>query len=466
MRSTFPTPSLGLGVLVVVMGLASSTLVGCARSSDTGIATATVTRSSVSESIEAAGSVTAKSVASVTSPADGSVGALLVSDGQRVVKGQVLMRISSPSAQQALAQARSTASSRPQVSLPTITTSAAVQQALDNADATAQQAFATAQQAIDALPDGAAKTQATATLAQAKAQYAAARATALANASTAQQTAGSSVGGLQSFVNSLSSLTAPSVASARRTVAALTVRAPISGVVTLGTASSGSSGAGSSSSGALSGVLSQLPSSLQGLASSALAGGSDGGSSGGTQAGVLGRGDPVGSGQLLATVTDIAGPAISTSVDETDVLLVKAGQRATVQLDAVPDAQYQARVQSVGVTPSSSSRGGVSYLVRLSLGPGRFADQSAAPRPLPGMSAVATIRVRTDRGAISVPASAVFRDQGRDSVWVITNNRAKRRTVVLGAQGSATVAVASGLTEGELIVVRGADRVTEGQAIS
>jgi hypothetical protein len=245
------------------------------------------------------------------------------------------------------------------------------------------------------------------------------------------------------------------VSAARDAVKALTIRAPISGIVTFdAVASASSSGA--------SGVLSQLPSSLQGLASSVLGGGGSSASASGS----LTKGLPVSSGQTLLTLTDVAGLTLTTQVDETDILLVKAGIKANVQLDAVPDANYQGRVTSVGVTPSTSSRGGVSYVVRLSFGSGTTADGQRAPRPLPGMSAVAQLQVRTDQGAISVPASAVFRDQGSDSVWIVVDGVAKKRVVRLGAQGADTIAIASGLKVGDTIVIRGADRVREGQSLS
>ena len=81
------------------------------------------------------------------------------------------------------------------------------------------------------------------------------------------------------------------------------------------------------------------------------------------------------------------------------------------------------------------------------------------------MSAVARLQVRTATDAVAVPVAAVFRDQGRDTVWAVENGRAERREVVLGAQGTDEVQVTEGLQVGEVIVVRGADRVVEGQQI-
>ena len=131
----------------------------------------------------------------------------------------------------------------------------------------------------------------------------------------------------------------------------------------------------------------------------------------------------------------------------------------------MPDATYRATVTSVDLAPTTSSRGGVSYVVRLSLDGGTNSDGTPAPTPRPGMSAVASLDVLTATGAVAVPAAAVFRDGNHDSVWLVRSGKASKRTVVLGAQGDASVQVLSGVVVGDRIVVKGADKVTEGQQV-
>jgi HlyD family secretion protein len=147
------------------------------------------------------------------------------------------------------------------------------------------------------------------------------------------------------------------------------------------------------------------------------------------------------------------------------VLLVKAGVKADVELDAVPDATYPAHVTAVDLTPTQSTRGGVAYLVRFALGPGTTAAGAKAPPPRPGMSAVARLHVRTSRDVLAVPAAAVFRDGGDQAVWKVVDGKAVRTVVRLGAQGQRTVAITSGLALGDVIVIRGADRVRAGATL-
>jgi RND family efflux transporter MFP subunit len=237
-------------------------------------------------------------------------------------------------------------------------------------------------------------------------------------------------------------------------VDALVVTAPIDGVVGFGASSAGTSGSD------LSGLASQLPSSVSSQLGS-LAGGTGGSS---TQTG-LAEGSPVSAGQALLTVTDVSTLSVRADVDETDVLLVSPGVQAGVTLDAVPGATYPATVSTVDLRPTTSTGGGVAYAVRLALGPGTTTEGERAPTPRPGMSAVVDLRVRTAKDAVSVPAAAVFRDGSRDAVWVVRGKVAAKRYVRLGAQGEARVEVLEGLDVGTVVVVRGADKVTQGQRI-
>jgi HlyD family secretion protein len=138
----------------------------------------------------------------------------------------------------------------------------------------------------------------------------------------------------------------------------------------------------------------------------------------------------------------------------------------SVELDAAPGIRYEATVRTVDLLPSPSARGGVAYRIRLSFGNARSADgHQAPPRPRPGMSAVAHLRVRTATDAVAVPAAAVFTTNLGDTVWVMRDRRAARQSVHVGVQGEDLVQILSGLEPGERIVVSGTDRVSAGQEL-
>ncbi|MCW2776561.1 MAG: efflux transporter, family, subunit, partial [Frankiales bacterium] len=227
--------------------------------------------------------------------------------------------------------------------------------------------------------------------------------------------------------------------------------APIAGVVTLGAGAPTSGGAD------LSGLLGSLPAALQGAAGAALGGGGSAPAAS-TTTNDLSPGAPVGSGTPLLTVTDLSSFGVAAEVDETDVQQVEAGTAADVELDAVPGTTYRATVTGVDLAPTTSTRGGVSYRVRLSL-------TSPTPAPRPGMSAVVRLKVREATGVLSVPAAAVVRDGADDVVFVVRGGRAVRRVVTTGAEGEDAVEVTEGLREGERIVTRDADTLSDGEKL-
>ena len=442
------------------VAVSAALLTGCSGDS-TDIRTAAVGRSTVSEVVEAPATVQAAATTTLTSPATGEVEQVLVKDGQRVAAGTVLARISSPQTTAHLTQARSALA---QVEANGPTSPALLSGAPQTqADATAQGAFASARKAAAAIPDPRLQATALTQIATAEHQYQLA-------AAQARAAVGAINSGIGNLNSALASLTAAqrlqaqtAVQVAQRAVDALEVTAPIAGTVQLG----GETPAGTGGSGTdLSGVLSQLPAGAQQQAATALGGAATQGGAGVQTTGPLTPGTPVSSGTTLATLVDLSALSLQADVDETDVFLVKPGVRAEAQLDAVPGARYPATVASVGLSPTQSARGGVSYRARLTLTAGTMADGSPAPTPRPGMSAVADLQVRTARNAVSVPATAIVHDGDRDAVWVLQGKLARRRTVTVGTQGEDVVAVTAGLEVGERVVVRGTDQVREGQELS
>jgi HlyD family secretion protein len=437
-------------------------LTGCSGNSS-GIQVAAVGRSTVSEVVEAPATVQAAASTTVTSPATGTVESVYVRDGQRVAAGTLLVSISSPQAEAQLTQARSALAQVDSAApgSPALLTGGAQTQA----DTAAQGAFTAARSAAAGIPDPRLKAAALTQITAAERQYQ----LAAAQARAAIAAINSGIGNLNAAIASLTAAqrvqAQTAVQVAQNAVDALDVTAPIGGTVQLG----GTSGGGQSGGADLGDVLSQLPADQQQQATSALGGGAlpTGSSGGGVQtAGPVTVGTPVSAGTTLATIVDVSSLSLQADVDETDVFLVKPGVKADAELDAVPGGHYPATVASVGLSPTQSARGGVSYRARLTLAGGTMPDGSRAPTPRPGMSAVADLQVRTARDAVSVPATAIVRDGDRDAVWVVDDSHAHRRNVTVGTQGEDQVAVTAGLRVGEQVVVRGVDQVREGQELS
>ncbi|MBE8524632.1 HlyD family efflux transporter periplasmic adaptor subunit [Amycolatopsis sp. H6(2020)] len=145
------------------------------------------------------------------------------------------------------------------------------------------------------------------------------------------------------------------------------------------------------------------------------------------------------------TITNLTGLVVNTSVAEIDVSKVKAGQKATVTLNALPDKPVQATVSSINLTPTTSGSV-VSYGAQLAL--------TSPPDGLrPGQSASVVITVAEADDALSVPAAAVQTVGSTNLVTVQENGQNVTRQVQVGLRGESTVQITSGLTEGENVVL-------------
>ena len=445
------------------VAVAAVVLTGC-TGDESGIEVAAAARSTVTEVVEAPATVQARATTTLTAPAAGEVAQVYVKDGEQVGPGTLIVRISSPEttgrltqARSALAQAESSAPGAP----------AYVSGGpLAEADSSAQGAFEGARKAAEQIPDPRLRAAALIRVAAAERQYA----LAAAQARSAVAAINSGIGDLSAALASLTVAqqvqARAAVDAAERAVEALDVRTPIGGTVQLGGSSSGAGTGAAGGTGGLDSVLGQLPADVQDQASSALGGSAATGGGAPVQTvGPVTEGMPVTPGMPLATVVDDSVLSLVAEVDETDVLLVRPGIKAVAELDAVPGAQYGATVRAVDLSPTPSARGGVSYRVRLALAAGTLADGDPAPTPRPGMSAVADLRVRTAKDAVTVPASAVVRDGDRDAVWVPRRPGGPKRTVTVGVQGEDVVEIRDGVQEGDRVVVRGADRVRDGQEL-
>jgi HlyD family secretion protein len=440
--------------LVLILGLPSAGLLSaCSSGTPSKVRVGSVARADVAEVVEAPGTVSARATATLRSPAEGTLKGLRVADGEEVRKGEVVAKISSPSAREQLDQARD--ADRQAASAGGVPAGVDLARFRRQTDRSARQGFAAARDAAGEISDPAVRAPVLAQITKAQADYSVAAAAA--RDAVAQLNAG--IGSISSAMSSISAAqrvqTKAALRAAQRTVNALVLRAPFSGVANLGGPAGGAPD-----------LAGQLPSQPQGQGSQAsLAAGLSGGGGGAKDSSAIAAGVPVAAGDAVVTVIDVSRLTVTADVDETDVLQVKRGGSARVELDAAPGATYAATVTGVGATPAQSSGGGVTYKVTLTLRAGTYAGGGAAPRPKPGMSAVADLQVREARSALSVPSSAIVTSGQNATVWVVAGGHAERRVVRLGAQGDALAQIVSGLGEGERIVVRGADSVRQGQRL-
>jgi multidrug efflux pump subunit AcrA (membrane-fusion protein) len=442
-----------LALLASVITLPALTAASCGDK-PSGVTVGAAARGTVAEIVEAPGSVTARAAATVSSPADGTLADLRVDAGDRVIKNEVVAVVDSPATQQRLKDAEHALDqANSGGGVPSGGGTAAFTAVRKRTDQQADQAFQAARDAAGQVTDPQLKAVLLKQLDAAREQYAAASEAAGAAVRSVQR----GVAGLSRAVGALTAAQRLQAQQAYDLAAtaedALTLRAPVGGIVQFGgTPSAGTSSLtdllSSGASGATTGSVPAAPAApLPGVDAA------------------VPEGAVVSAGTPILTVVDTGRLGLAAEVDETDVLLVKPGGPATVELDAATGATYAATVRAVDLLPTTSARGGVSYRVRLDLGKGTGSDGRAAPTPRPGMSAVVRLRVRQASNAVTVPASAIVNADGRDTVWAVRDGKAQRVGVTVGVQGEDVVQVTAGVTDGQRLVVAGADQVKAGQEL-
>ncbi len=183
-------------------------------------------------------------------------------------------------------------------------------------------------------------------------------------------------------------------------------------------------------------------------------------------------------GTSLIVIADLSEIEAEVEVDETEVVLVRVGQKASVTLDAHPGRTFEGVVTEVGNSAVRAQIGlgqsSVDFKVVVSI-------EDSIPNVRPGLSASAKINVAEQNQVLSIPIQCLTVRQRRDlarasgtpdtstvetstvdtsqvgaedveGVFVVENGVARYRPVEVGIAGSEHFEVVHGLNEGDAVV--------------
>src|SRR5579859_7473413 len=164
----------------------------------------------------------------------------------------------------------------------------------------------------------------------------------------------------------------------------------------------------------------------------------------------------------IATLVDMTSLEIEVDVNESYIARVKPGQPVSATLDAYPNRELPAKVRTVIPT---ADRQKATVKVRITfdkLDDTILPDMGVkvaflSPAPAPGNNA-------TPAKAL-VPKTAVRNDGGTQIVFLVRDDKLERRAVSLGAERGTDVEILAGISPGDRLVVRGAEKLHEGQAV-
>ncbi len=143
------------------------------------------------------------------------------------------------------------------------------------------------------------------------------------------------------------------------------------------------------------------------------------------------------------------------TVAERDIPLVRVGQDAHVEVDALPGRSFGGKVVRMAPAVDPSTRT-LDAEVQL---------RNDKDELHPGMFGHGEVVVAVHPHVAVVPAPAVQLTDGQAFVFVLTGDRVQRRAIQTGVDGGSWLEVTRGLAEGEEVVTAGIDVLSDGSQV-
>ena len=167
-------------------------------------------------------------------------------------------------------------------------------------------------------------------------------------------------------------------------------------------------------------------------------------------------GEFVRKGDKLVEILDIDRILVKVNIPEQEILSIQVGQNVEVALYIMEKKTFLGRVKNIGLEADSSNR---TFPVEILV-------DNKERQLRAGMLARATFTKNVDQDQIVIPRHTVLeRDQGR-VVYVFEDGKAFRRDITIGLSQLDQVQVVQGLNKGELIVVEGHTKLTDGEEVN
>ncbi|MBN1900976.1 HlyD family efflux transporter periplasmic adaptor subunit [Candidatus Sumerlaeota bacterium] len=172
------------------------------------------------------------------------------------------------------------------------------------------------------------------------------------------------------------------------------------------------------------------------------------------------EGDQIWERQTLGEIPDLSSLIICSQVSEEDVSKVRIGQEARITTNAFKDLAMSAKVSRIGIIAIPRNASPAGSLAHNSEDTGQRVFEldltldQIDPRLKPGMTADISIILDTLPGALNLPLSVVFRNEGRAVVYRPDKNSYGECPVTLGRRNRDRIEILSGLREGDEVYTK------------
>lgn len=166
-------------------------------------------------------------------------------------------------------------------------------------------------------------------------------------------------------------------------------------------------------------------------------------------------GTMVSPGTPIANIVDISNLKVKVNVNEVDAFQVKAGDKVEITTDVYPTQRFQGRIDNIASKADESH----SYLVEIIV-------PNSAQFPLKaGMFARVSFKSIASTSALVIPRMALIGSIKNAQVYIIQNQLAVLRAIVIGRQSGDLLQVLNGLNETDSVVTNGQNNVSDGASV-
>lgn len=160
----------------------------------------------------------------------------------------------------------------------------------------------------------------------------------------------------------------------------------------------------------------------------------------------------------IVSLPDLHAMVAEVWVEESQIGLIRLGQRATLKMDAIKDVEFQGKVSEVGnvTTDKGEARGRAAWLyggegTAIRVFKVKVKMDQYDPRVRPGLNGNVKIIVEEMKNVLSIPEDGVFRRDGCLVSYVKEGRRLVPRPIETGKSAEGKVVILKGLAEGEEI---------------
>lgn len=162
------------------------------------------------------------------------------------------------------------------------------------------------------------------------------------------------------------------------------------------------------------------------------------------------EGDSVWTGAAIAEIPDLTSMRVEVKLDEVDRGRVRLGQAVKAHIDAIPDKEFDAVLDWISPIAALTFRGGRDSDKQF---PAYATLKSLDPRLRPGMSASVDIVIESQPGVLLIPVRASFTQAGKPSAFVQVGEQFRPRLIEVGQRNDEDIVVLKGLREREMVAL-------------